>query len=213
MKRIEVINKIVELGIIAVVRTDTKTQGIKTVDAIKKGGIKAIEVTMTVPGALSIISEISEVYKDEDIIIGAGTVLDPETARACMLAGAQYIISPNLNVETLKICNRYKVLAIPGVMTVNEAIEAMDYGAEFLKLFPGSAFKPNIIKAFKGPLPQADFIPTGGVDINNVKDWFQSGAIAVATGSNLTSGAKKGDYELVTKTAKAFVEEVAKYKN
>lgn len=212
MKRLETIKKISDLGIVAVVRTETKEQGIKIVDAIKKGGIKAIEITMTVPGAIDVIKEISESYKNEDILIGAGTVLDPETARACMLAGAQYIISPNLNIETIKICNRYRVPSIPGVMTVKEAIEAMEYGCEILKLFPGSAFGPSIIKAFRGPLPQANFMPTGGVSIDNVKDWFEAGAVAIATGSNLTKGAKSGDYDLVTQTAKKFVEEVAKYK-
>ncbi|NLM44220.1 MAG: bifunctional 4-hydroxy-2-oxoglutarate aldolase/2-dehydro-3-deoxy-phosphogluconate aldolase [Clostridiales bacterium] len=212
MKRIEIVKRIADLGIVAVVRTETKEKGIKLVDAIKKGGIKAIEVTMTVPGALDIIKEISEAYKNEDVIIGAGTVLDPETARACMLAGAQYIISPNLNIETLKICNRYRIPSFPGVMTVKEALEAMEYGAEILKLFPGSAFGPSIVKAFKGPLPQANFMPTGGVDIDNVKDWFEAGAVAIATGSNLTKGAKTGNYELVTETARRFVEEVAKYK-
>jgi len=212
MKRIETIKRIADLGIVAVVRTESKEKGIKIVDAIKKGGIKAIEITMTVPGALDIIKEISEAYKNEDVIIGAGTVLDPETARACILAGAQYIISPNLNIETIKMCNRYRIPSIPGVMTVNEAIEAMEYGVEILKLFPGSAFEPSIIKAFKGPLPYANFMPTGGVDIDNVKDWFEAGAIAIATGSNLTKGAKTGNYELVTETARKFVEEVAKYK-
>ena len=211
MKRIENIRRIVSTGIVAVVRTETKEQGIRIVDAIKKGGIDIIEITMTVPGALNIITEISNAYSD-DILIGAGTVLDPETARACMLAGAQYIISPNLNIETLKMCNRYRVSVIPGVITVKEALEAMEYGVEILKLFPGSAFKPSIIKAFKGPLPYANFMPTGGVDINNVKDWFEAGAVAIATGSNLTKGAKTGDYDLITKTAKEFVQEVAKYK-
>lgn len=212
MKRIETIKRISELGIVAVVRTETKEQGIRTVDAIKRGGIKIIEVTMSVPGAIDIIKEISEAYKNEDVLIGAGTVLDPETARACMLAGAQYIISPNLNNETVKICNRYRIPSIPGVMTLNEAIEAMESGVEILKLFPGNAFGPSIIKAFKGPLPYANFMPTGGVDVDNVKDWFEAGAVAVATGGNLTKGAKTGDYELVTKTAEKFVEEVAKYK-
>jgi len=212
MRRIETIRKISELGIVAVVRTENKEQGIKIVDAIKKGGIKAIEIAMTVPGAVDIIKEIAENYKDEDILIGAGTVLDPETARLCILAGAQYIISPNLNVETLKTCNRYRIPAMPGIMTVKEAIEAMEYGAEILKLFPGSAFGPSIIKAFKGPLPYANFMPTGGVDVSNVKDWFEAGAVAIATGSNLTKGAKTGDYESITRTAEKFVEEVKKYK-
>ena len=212
MKRIQTINKIVDWGIVAVVRTETKEQGIKIVEAIKKGGIKAIEITMTVPGALDIIKEITETYKGEDVIIGSGTVLDPETARACILAGAEYIISPNLNIETLKICNRYRIPSFPGVMTVKESIEAMEYGAEILKLFPGSILGPSAIKAFKSPLPHANFMPTGGVNISNVRNWFEAGAVAIATGSNLTKGAKTGDYELVTNTAKEFVNEVLKYK-
>lgn len=212
MKRIDTIKRISELGIVAVVRTETKEQGIKIVDAIKKGGIKAIEITMTVPGALDIIEEISEVYKNDDVLIGAGTVLDPETARACMLAGAEYIVCPNLNIETIKICNRYRIPSMPGVMTVKETLEALEYGAEIIKLFPGSTLGPATLKAFKAPLPQANFMPTGGVDVSNVKDWFEAGAVAVATGSNLTKGAKTGDYESITKTAQEFVIEVAKYK-
>ena len=212
MKRIEIIGRIVDLGIIAVVRAETEIQGVKIVDAIKKGGIKAIEITMTVPGALDIIKSLTDTYKDEDVMIGAGTVLDPETAMACMLAGAEYIVSPNLNIETLKLCNRYRVPSIPGVMTVNEAIEAMEHGSEIVKLFPGSAFGPSIIKAFRGPLPHANFMPTGGVDIDNVKDWFEAGAVAVATGSNLTKGGASGNYDLISETAGKFVSEVYKCK-
>lgn len=213
MERIEIVRRIVELGIIAVVRAETEAQGVKIVDAIKKGGIKAIEITMTVPGALDIIKSLTGTYKNEDVMIGAGTVLDSETARACMLAGAKYIVSPNLNIETLKLCNRYRVPLIPGVMTVNEAIEAMEYGSEILKLFPGSAFGPSIIKAFRGPLPHANFMPTGGVDIDNVKDWFEAGAVAVATGSNLTKGAASDNYDLISETAGKFVSEVYKCKS
>ncbi len=212
MQRIEIVRRIADLGIIAVVRAETKEQGVKIVDAIKRGGIKAIEITMTVPGALDLIKTLTDTYKNEDVIIGAGTVLDSETARACMLAGAKYIVSPNLSVETLKLCNRYRVPSIPGVMTVNEAIVAMEYGTEILKLFPGSAFGPSIIKAFRGPLPYASFMPTGGVDVENVKEWFEAGVVAVATGSNLTKGAKSENYDLVTSTAGKFVNEVLKSK-
>lgn len=210
MKRIETIRKMVESGVVAVIRAESKEQGIKIVDAVKKGGIKALEITMTVPGAVDIIKELSEVYKDEDVIIGAGTVLDPETARACILAGAKYIVSPSLNPETVKLCNRYRIPVMPGVMTVKEAVEALELGAEIIKVFPGSAFGPSIISAFKGPLPQGNFMPTGGVNLANVKDWIKAGAVAVGTGSDLTKGAKTGNYELVTETAAKFVEEVRK---
>lgn len=211
MKRIETIKKISEYGIVAVIRATSKEEGIKIVDAVKKGGIKALEITMTVPGAIDIIKELSEIYKDDkEVLIGAGTVLDPETARACILAGATYIVSPSLNVDTVKLCNRYRVAIMPGIMTVKEAVEALELGVEVLKVFPGNAFGPSIISSLKGPLPQGNFMPTGGVSLNNVKDWIKAGAIAVGTGGDLTKGAKSGDYELVTQTAAEFVEAVRK---
>lgn len=210
MKRLETIQKMVESGVVAVIRAESKEQGIKIVDAVKKGGIKALEITMTVPGAVDIIKELSEIYKDEDVIIGAGTVLDPETARLCILAGAKYIVSPSLNPETIKLCNRYRVPVMPGIMTVRDAVEALELGVEILKVFPGNAFGPSIISAFKGPLPQGNFMPTGGVSLDNVKDWVKAGAVAVGIGSDLTKGAKTGDYEAITKTAEAYVEAVRK---
>lgn len=210
MKRIETIQKIVESGVVAVIRAESKEEGIKIVEAVKKGGIKALEITMTVPGAVDIIKELSQTYKNEDVIIGAGTVLDPETARACILAGSEYIVSPSLNPETVKLCNRYRIPVMPGIMTVKEAVEALELGAEVIKVFPGSAFGPSIIGAFKGPLPQGNFMPTGGVNLENVKDWIKAGAVAVGTGGDLTKGAKTGNYALVTETAAKFVEEVRK---
>lgn len=210
MKRLETIMKMIECGVVAVIRAESKEQGVKIVQAVKNGGIKALEITMTVPGAIDIIKEISEVYKNDDVIIGAGTVLDPETARACILAGAKYIVSPSLNIETVKLCNRYRIPVMPGVMTVKEALEAMEYGAEIVKVFPGNAFGPSIISAFKGPIPQGNFMPTGGVSLDNIKDWIKAGAVAVGTGSDLTKGAKTEDYALVEETARRFVDEVKK---
>ncbi|MTI94329.1 MAG: bifunctional 4-hydroxy-2-oxoglutarate aldolase/2-dehydro-3-deoxy-phosphogluconate aldolase [Firmicutes bacterium] len=208
MQRLETIRKIVEDGVVAVIRAESKEQGAKLVDAVKAGGIRALEVTMTVPGAVEIIRELSERYAGEDVLLGAGTVLDPETARACILAGAKYIVSPSLNPETIKLCNRYRVLVMPGVMTVKEAVEAMELGAEILKVFPGSAFGPGIIKALKGPLPQINLMPTGGVSLDNVRQWIEAGAVAVGTGGELTKGAKSGNYQLVTDTAAHFMGQV-----
>lgn len=211
MKRLKLIQKICEYGIVAVIRASSKEDGINIVQAVKKGGINALEITMTVPGAVDIIKELTEIYKDdEEVLIGAGTVLDPETARACILAGAKYIVSPSLNVETVKLCNRYRIAIIPGVMTVKESIEALELGVEVLKVFPGNAFGPSIISSLKGPLPQANYMPTGGVSLDNVKDWIKAGAVAVGTGGDLTKGAKTGNYELVRQTAMRFVEEVRK---
>jgi len=211
MKRLKIIQKISEYGIVAVIRATSKEEGVKIVDAVTKGGINAIEITMTVPGAIDVIKDLCEIYKDnEEILIGAGTVLDPETARACILAGAKYIVSPSLNPETVKLCNRYRIAVMPGIMTVKEALEALELGVEVLKVFPGNAFGPSIISSLKGPLPQANFMPTGGVSLDNVKDWIKAGAVAVGTGGDLTKGAKTGDYKLVTETAAKFVEAVKK---
>ncbi|GKU26602.1 bifunctional 4-hydroxy-2-oxoglutarate aldolase/2-dehydro-3-deoxy-phosphogluconate aldolase [Clostridium folliculivorans] len=209
MQRLETIKKLSEYGLVAVIRANSKEEGIKIVEAVKKGGIKALEITMTVPGALDIIKELSDIYKDDkEILIGAGTVLDPETARACILAGAKYIVSPSLNPETVKLCNRYRIAIMTGIMTVKEAVEALELGVEILKVFPGNAFGPSIISSFKGPLPQGNFMPTGGVNLDNVKDWIKAGAVAVGTGSDLTKGASTGNYDLVTETAAKFVEAV-----
>src|SRR5659263_98890 len=139
MKRLNIIQKISEYGIVAVIRANSKEEGVKIVEAAKKGGINTLEITMTVPGAVEIIKELSEIYKDDkEVIIGAGTVLDPETARACILAGAKYIVSPSLNPETIKLCNRYRIPVMPGIMTVKEAIEALELGVEILKVFTGN---------------------------------------------------------------------------
>ncbi|HWR60696.1 MAG TPA: bifunctional 4-hydroxy-2-oxoglutarate aldolase/2-dehydro-3-deoxy-phosphogluconate aldolase [Clostridia bacterium] len=202
------VTKIADEGVVAVIRAESREQGLKLVDSVKEGGIKILEVTMTVPGAVDIIKEISGHYKNEDVVIGAGTVLDPETARLCILAGARYIVSPSLNPDTVRLCNRYRIPVMPGVMTVKEAVEALELGAEVIKVFPGNAFGPEIIKAFKGPLPQGNFMPTGGVSLSNVKEWIKAGAVAVGTGGDLTKGAKTGDYALVTRTAAEFVEAV-----
>ncbi len=208
MEKLRILEKIVENGVVAVIRAESKEKAEDLIEAVKNGGIKLIEITMTVPGAVDMINSLSEKYKNEDLIIGAGTVLDPETARACILAGAKYIVSPNVNADTIKLCNRYAVPVMPGIMTVKEAVEALELGVDILKVFPGSAFGPSIIKAFKGPLPQANFMPTGGVSVDNTIDWIKAGAVAVGIGGELTKGAEQGNYDVVTENARKFVEKV-----
>lgn len=209
MEKSELLLKVKNEGIVAVVRAENKDKGEKIIDAIVRGGINLIEITMTVPGAVDIIKELSLKYRDnKDIVIGAGTVLDPETARMVILAGAEFVVSPSFNPDTVKLCNRYRVPVMPGIMTVKEAIEALELGVDILKVFPGNVFGPSIISSLRGPIPQAQFMPTGGVSIDNVDKWFSAGAVAVGTGSNLTAGAKNDDYELVTKTAREFVDAV-----
>jgi 2-dehydro-3-deoxyphosphogluconate aldolase/(4S)-4-hydroxy-2-oxoglutarate aldolase len=135
-------------------------------------------------------------------------VLDPETARAAILAGAQYVVTPCLNVETVKLCNRYKVACMPGAMTLKETVEAMEAGGDVIKIFPGELFGPAIIKAYRGPLPHAPLMPTGGISIDNVADWIKAGSVAVGVGGTLTAGAKTGNYAAITDLAKQFIEKI-----
>lgn len=204
----EIVSRIKEGGLVAVIRANNKEQAFRITEACIAGGVVAIEITFTVPGAAELIKDLAQKYQSTSIIIGAGTVLDPETARTAILAGAQYIVSPCLNVETVKLCNRYRVPCMPGAMTVKEAVECMEAGADVVKIFPGELFGPAIIKAIKGPLPHACLMPTGGVSLENVGEWIKAGAMAVGVGGNLTAGAKKGDYESITTLAQQFVEKI-----
>lgn len=206
MKKHEIIHDILECGVVAVIRAESKEQGKKIIEAVKEGGVKALEITLTVPGAIDIIKELVEEYKDQDVIIGAGTVLDPESARLCILAGAKYIVSPFFDLETVKMCNRYAVPVMPGVITPKEVVMALEAGVDICKVFPAEVVGPNIISAFKGPIPQGNYMPTGGVDLGNVKEWIKKGAVAVGVGSVLTKGAKTGNYEEVRETARKFVD-------
>ena len=212
MKKEQVLARLKEDCLVAVVRAKNLEQGEKEIDAIIEGGINFIEICMTVDegSPIDLIANMVAKYKDnEKIVIGAGTVLDPETARMAIMAGANYVVSPGLNVETIKMCNRYRVPMLPGVMTPTEAITALEAGCDIIKVFPGNIVGPAAISSFKGPLPQGEFMPSGGVDVDNVDKWLKAGAYAVGTGSSLTKGAKTGDFAAVTAKAKEFVEAVA----
>ena len=210
MKKEEVILNMKKECLVAVVRAENKEQGEKIIDAIIAGGINFIEITMTVPGAVDIIKAMCEKYaSNKKVVIGAGTVLDPETARAVILAGAQYVVSPGLNPATITLCNRYRIPMLPGVLSPTEAIQALELGCDVIKIFPGNLVGPSAISSFRGPLPQAEFMPSGGVDVPNVADWIKAGACAVGTGSSLTKGASKGDFAAVTAKAQEFVKAVA----
>ena len=208
MDKEKVITRICDAGIVAVVRAKDAEQAIKITDACIEGGVAAIELTFTVPGAHNVIAELAKRYTPEEIILGAGTVLDPETARTAILSGAQYIVSPYFNAETVKLCNRYRVPCMPGAMTIKEVVEAMEAGADIIKIFPGEVFGPKIIKSINGPIPHAKLMPTGGVDVNNVGEWIKNGAVACGAGSSLTAGAKTGDYAQITKTAREFIRKI-----
>lgn len=205
MVKEEVIRRITDAGIVAVVRAENAEQARKITDACIEGGVPAIEMTFTVPHADRVIAELSEMYTEDQIILGAGTVMDSETARIAILAGAQYIVSPYFDEKTAKLCNRYRIPYMPGCMTIREVVTAMEAGADIIKIFPGEAFGPKIIKAINGPVPQARMMPTGGVSVDNVGEWIKAGAVAVGAGGALTAGAKTGDYAAITETAKKFV--------
>ena len=212
MRKEQVLTRMKEDCLVAVVRAKNKEQGEKVIDAIVAGGINFIEITMTIDegNPVEFIQFMADKYRNNDkVVIGAGTVLDPETARAVILAGANYVVSPGLNVETIKLCNRYRVPMLPGVMSPTEAITALEAGCDIIKVFPGNVVGPGAISSFKGPLPQGDFMPSGGVDVDNVDKWIKAGACAVGTGSSLTKGAKTGDFAAVTAKAREFVDAVA----
>ena len=208
MDKNTIIKRLTECGVIAVVRAENTEQALKIAAACGEAGIWGIEITFTIPGAVEVIKELARTYAGGELIIGAGTVLDPETARMAILAGAQFIVSPYLNKEVVALCSRYQVPCMPGAMTVKEVVEAMEAGGDIIKIFPGELFGPAIIKAFKGPIPQAKLMPTGGVSMENAADWIKSGAVAVGIGGSLTAGAKKGDYQSITVIGKQFVTKV-----
>ena len=213
MGKAETIKRLTECGVVAVVRAENEEQAKKIAAACIEAGIVGIEITFTVPGALKIIESLCNEYSEDQIIIGAGTVLDKETARAAILAGAKYVVSPCLDVETVKLCNTYDIACMPGAMTVKEAVDGMKAGADIIKIFPGELFGPKIIKAFKGPLPQMKMMPTGGVTVENVGEWINAGAVAVGAGSSLTGGAKKGDYASIITIGRQMIAEVKKARN
>lgn len=208
MKKFDILNQISNIGVVAVVRGNSKDEAIKIADACIAGGVCAIELTYTVPGARGIIEALVEKYKDnKDVVIGAGSVLDPETCKGAIEAGAKFIVAPSFNENVAKLANRYQIPYVPGTQTIKEIVTAMEYGSDVIKVFPGDILGPRFVKDVKGPLPYANLMPSGGVDIDNIKDWVKAGVVAVSAGSSLTAGAKKGDFELVTETAKKFIAE------
>lgn len=197
----KVVEEIIENGIVAVIRADSPSKAVEICRACKEGGIVAIEVTFSVPHAVEVIQQIDREMKDQ-ILLGAGTVLDPYTAKIAIEAGAKYIVAPNLSEETALLCNKHRIPYIPGVLTPTEIVRALELGVPLIKLFPASAVGPSYIKAIHGPLPQAKIIPTGGVELENVKEWIKAGAVAVGIGGGLT----KGTRDQIVEKAKKFVQ-------
>ncbi len=210
MNKSVVLKRIGETGIVPVVRVASADEAMRAVDAIKEGGISILEITLTLPGAVAVIEAVVKRFGNE-VTVGAGTVLDAETARACILAGAQFIVSPSLNLETIEICRRYSIAVMPGALTPTEVITAWQAGADMVKVFPCDAVGgASYLKALKAPFPQVELIPTGGVSLKTAVDFIQAGASALGVGSDLvnTTAIRAGEPAKVTRAARAYLEAV-----
>jgi 2-dehydro-3-deoxyphosphogluconate aldolase/(4S)-4-hydroxy-2-oxoglutarate aldolase len=212
MQKNAILNTLIEVGVVPIIRTSSAESAILAIEAVYRGGIRSAEITMTVPGAVKALEKLADKFGDS-MILGAGTVLDPETCRACILAGAQFIVTPALNPATIALSRRYSKPIFPGALTPTEVVAAWEAGADAVKIFPASAMGgAKYIKALKGPLPQIEMIPTGGVNLDTAADFLKAGACAVAVGSELIDAAtiKAGKYEVFEERAKQYLEVVQK---
>lgn len=208
----EILSSITGIGIVPVVRTVSAESAIQAVEAIYKGGIRAAEITMTVPGAVRALEKVADRFGDK-IVLGAGTVLDPETARICMLAGAEFFVSPSLRLSVIEMAKRYSKVVCPGALTPTEVITAWDAGADVVKVFPcGNVGGAKYIKALKGPFPQVEMVPTGGVNLETAADFLKAGACALGVGGELVDGKsiKEGRYDIIEERARQFLAVIAK---
>jgi 2-dehydro-3-deoxyphosphogluconate aldolase/(4S)-4-hydroxy-2-oxoglutarate aldolase len=197
-------------GVIAIMRAQSSEQLLRAADAIREGGLGVIEVTMTTPGALSVIEQAAGRY-DQDVVFGAGTVLDAQSARAAILSGAQFIVAPTYSRSLIEMCRRYSVPVMPGAFTPTEILAAWELGADMVKVFPASFGGPALIKAIRAPLPQIDLVPVGGVDLDTTADFVRAGSAAVGVGSALISQRllDAQDFGTLTERARLYVEQVA----
>lgn len=208
----EILSFITEIGIVPVVRTPSAESAIKSIEAIHRGGVRAAEITMTVPGAIKAIEKLADQFGDK-IVLGAGTVLDPETARAAMLAGAQFFVTPTLKLATIEMAKRYSKVICPGALTPTEVLTAWEAGADVVKVFPANAVGgPKYIKALKGPLPHIEMIPTGGVNLETAGEFLKAGACAVAVGGELVDAKliKEGRYDEMEGRARQYLQVIAR---
>jgi len=201
MKKTDILNRVEKAGVIAVVRGASAAEALEKCEALIAGGVRGLELTYTVPNVTDVIKSLADKYTGTDIVVGAGTVLDVVTARLAIMAGAEYVVSPSFDADTAKLCNLYQIPYLPGCMTITEIKTAMMAGADIVKLFPGSAFDSSIVSAFKAPIPQMNVMPTGGVNLDNMQDWFDAGVITVGVGGSLV----KGTPAEITATAKKFM--------
>jgi 2-dehydro-3-deoxyphosphogluconate aldolase/(4S)-4-hydroxy-2-oxoglutarate aldolase len=212
MKKEVILRSILDIGVVPVVRTSSAESAIRAIEAVYRGGIRAAEITMTVPGAIKALEKLADAFGDK-LVLGAGTVLDPETARICMLAGAEFFVTPALNVKTIEMAKRYSKVIMPGALTPTEVVTAWEAGADFVKVFPcGALGGAKYIKALKAPLPHIEMVPTGGVSLETTADFLRAGAAAVAVGAELIDAKtiSEGRYEVFEERARQFLAEVAK---
>jgi 2-dehydro-3-deoxyphosphogluconate aldolase/(4S)-4-hydroxy-2-oxoglutarate aldolase len=205
MQKIETIQEIVESGLVVVVRAGSEELAGRIASACADGGVRVIEITFTVPGAARVIELLG---KSSNYCLGAGSVLDAETARIAILAGAKFIVSPSFNPATVRLCHRYQVPYLPGAGSVTEIVTAMEGGGDIIKVFPGETLGPAFVKATLAALPHAPLTPTGGVSIDNVSEWIKAGCVAVGAGSTLTAGARTGDFAAISILAKKFLDRI-----
>jgi 2-dehydro-3-deoxyphosphogluconate aldolase/(4S)-4-hydroxy-2-oxoglutarate aldolase len=212
MHRDVILRSILDIGVVPVVRTSSAESAVKAIEAVYRGGIRAAEITMTVPGAIKALEKLADTFGDK-LVLGAGTVLDPETARMCMLAGAQFFVTPALNLKTIEMAKRYSKIIMPGALTPTEIVTAWEAGADFVKVFPcGALGGAKYIKSLKAPLPHIEMVPTGGVSLETTADFLRAGAAAVAVGAELIDAKtiSEGRYEVFEERARQFLAEVAK---
>ena len=208
MNKSEVLARIREVGIVPVVRAESAEEAAQAIDAIRAGGVSVLEITMTVPGAIALIEDVARRVGSQ-ALVGAGTVLDAETARACILAGARFVVSPALNLDTIACCRRYGVAILPGALTPTEVVTAWQAGADMVKVFPCSALGgASYIKALKAPLPQVDLVPTGGVNLKTAADFIKAGSTALGVGADLVDLAalRQSGAATLTERARQFVD-------
>jgi 2-dehydro-3-deoxyphosphogluconate aldolase/(4S)-4-hydroxy-2-oxoglutarate aldolase len=213
MSREASLKRILDGGIVAVVRAESGDSLVKVVRALAEGGVTAAEITFTVPGALEVIPQVRRELGDS-VLLGAGTVLDPETARAALLAGAEYIVAPTLNLEVIRLCRRYDKLVMPGAFTPTEVLTAWEAGADVVKVFPAEVGGPAYLKALKAPLPQVRLMPTGGVDLNTAESFLKAGAFCLGVGGSLVEpkAVATGDFARLRDLAAQYVAIVKKFR-
>ncbi len=213
MSRDATMKRILDCGIVAVVRADSGALLANVVRALAEGGVTAAEITFTVPDAVEVIKTVKREVGNA-VVLGAGTVLDPETARAAILAGAEYIVAPTVNLDVIRLCRRYDIPVMPGAFTPTEVVAAWEAGADVVKIFPADVGGPAFLKALRGPLPQIRMMPTGGVDLNTAEPFLKAGACCLGVGGSLVEpkAVNAGDFARLRELASQYAAIVRKFR-